>query len=487
MTGRGKPPRRMTTRKRRTRDVDSITSPLKSRTHPTLSIHSVRPRKIPSIITISSSRHEVKGKGIDHDEHPLLRPEVCTGKESPNEKDVLNTVTGLKEDVNKLMHAVGFLANAWCSQNTISSHTATPEKPISVGTEYVITPKYSLRTAATEEILHKFLKTNPTNEKAKPTDVSGLVKKLFSPSEFQTIHPVPLGTKTATPSFKPNDMDPTKTATPSSKPNDNTPLCTPVPPIDPLYIPSWLLSLFGPAVTESLSYMEAAVACYIFKRCTAGSADSKETIIKPILNNVDGTRRIMQFLKPKKSVDQEIINLTACMLTYTERAFNKNQTTWFLPTYFSQYILGWTTHPRSMTIHQQRSFMGKIEVLTKVFVPMNDNNEHWYLIVFDFENQEVVLLDSFPQSDRLQYRITDAKLVALYMEVMLRDSTFYQLETTPRPRCSQFRVVIPQGLPAQRANSNDCGIWVASWMKDSRRCGYNLQVSYFSETLTIVL
>lgn len=117
---------------------------------------------------------------------------------------------------------------------------------------------------------------------------------------------------------------------------------------------------------------------------------------------------------------------------------------------------------------------------------MNDNNEHWYLIVFDFENQEVVLLDSFPQSDRLQYRITDAKLVvslhiyfffvlsavvqlhvfiikatlihsafiqALYMEVMLRDSTFYQLETTPRPRCSQFRVVIPQGLPAQRANS----------------------------------
>lgn len=153
-------------------------------------------------------------------------------------QDVLNTVTGLKEDVNKLMHAVGFLANAWCSQNTISSHTATPEKPISVGTEYVITPKYSLRTAATEEILHKFLKTNPTNEKAKPTDVSGLVKKLFSPSEFQTIHPVPLGTKTATPSFKPNDMDPTKTATPSSKPNDNTPLCTPVPPIDPLYIPS---------------------------------------------------------------------------------------------------------------------------------------------------------------------------------------------------------------------------------------------------------
>lgn len=46
-----------------------------------------------------------------------------------------------------------------------------------------------------------------------------------------------------------------------------------------------------------------------------------------------------------------------------------------------------------------------------MFVPLNDNGKHWYLLVFDFENEEIVYLDSFPEEDRLEYRIFNAKLV----------------------------------------------------------------------------
>lgn len=44
-------------------------------------------------------------------------------------------------------------------------------------------------------------------------------------------------------------------------------------------------------------------------------------------------------------------------------------------------------------------------------------------------------------------------LQALYMEIMFRDLSFYDFELTERPRVSQFRVVVPQDLPTQRADS----------------------------------
>ncbi|XLU80949.1 hypothetical protein S245_004369 [Arachis hypogaea] len=37
------------------------------------------------------------------------------------------------------------------------------------------------------------------------------------------------------------------------------------------------------------------------------------------------------------------------------------------------------------------------------------------------------------------------------------------------PRISKFRIVEPSDLPQQRKGSNDCGIWVAQWMKE---CGW---------------
>lgn len=131
-------------------------------------------------------------------------------------QDVLNTVTELQKDVRSLMQAVGFLAQTW--------YTSTSKDP-ELSDEELFTnkSKYSLRATATEEIMLKFVQSTP-NDKGKQKCVGGLVKKLFSPSEFQT-----LGS-----GFK--------SATPPSNQKDKTSLSGPAATIDPIYIP--VVSIF---------------------------------------------------------------------------------------------------------------------------------------------------------------------------------------------------------------------------------------------------
>ncbi|XLR53447.1 hypothetical protein S83_004119 [Arachis hypogaea] len=58
---------------------------------------------------------------------------------------------------------------------------------------------------------------------------------------------------------------------------------------------------------------------------------------------------------------------------------------------------------------------------------------------------------------------------AIFIERMLKHKSFYNSSEITVPRISKFRIVEPSDLPQQRKGSNDCGIWVAQWMKE---CGW---------------
>ncbi|KAL4294178.1 hypothetical protein AHAS_Ahas18G0202100 [Arachis hypogaea] len=54
----------------------------------------------------------------------------------------------------------------------------------------------------------------------------------------------------------------------------------------------------------------------------------------------------------------------------------------------------------------------------------------------------------------------------MYIEDMLQDDSFYDLETTVRPKISRFADPKHIETGEQKIGSNDCGIWVATGMKD---------------------
>ncbi|CAK8568407.1 unnamed protein product [Lathyrus sativus] len=58
--------------------------------------------------------------------------------------------------------------------------------------------------------------------------------------------------------------------------------------------------------------------------------------------------------------------------------------------------------------------------------------------------------------------------MAIYMEDLLLDSSFYANGATHKPIISEFRLVIPNDLGKQTCDSNDCGVWVIKWMEHIR-------------------
>lgn len=54
--------------------------------------------------------------------------------------------------------------------------------------------------------------------------------------------------------------------------------------------------------------------------------------MKPEIPFSDGTRGVLQCLKPKGELVTDLLNLLACLLTKKERSFNQNPPIWFFPT-----------------------------------------------------------------------------------------------------------------------------------------------------------
>ncbi|MED6154077.1 hypothetical protein PIB30_108534, partial [Stylosanthes scabra] len=46
--------------------------------------------------------------------------------------------------------------------------------------------------------------------------------------------------------------------------------------------------------------------------------------------------------------------------------------------------------------------MGKVETLRKIFVPVNEDNVHWYLVVFDMHEGQMLWLDSKPDPNKME-------------------------------------------------------------------------------------
>ncbi|XP_072074512.1 uncharacterized protein [Arachis hypogaea] len=102
------------------------------------------------------------------------------------------------------------------------------------------------------------------------------------------------------------------------------------------------------------------------------------------------------------------------------------------------------------------------EGLKKIFLPVNENNTHWYLVVFDLCNHQTILLDSLPiATDKEQKRLSIVKL-AKYLEDMLKYDSFYKYNTPFRPRILDFAFVDMLEIGEQAPGSNDCGVWVAT-------------------------
>lgn len=233
---------------------------------------------------------------------------------------------------------------------------------------------------------------------------------------------------------------------------------------DGVTIPEYFPLSIKPFPYLIMNDLSASFAAYIF------IADEENQYGEEILAKTElrfvAYRKTLKSLMPNCWVDQEVINLLCCKLTQEERCVGK-LSVWYLPTTFSQYAFDWERSPTVVRKRYEKDFFDKIENARKIFIPINDQGVHWYLMVVDFVERKIYLLDSLPCATRKLLRRRDVLRVALFLEEMFIHDSFYDCGIKLENHLiSNFPIVEPRGLPRQRYGSNDCGVFVATWMKE---------------------
>ncbi|CAJ2643718.1 unnamed protein product [Trifolium pratense] len=168
------------------------------------------------------------------------------------------------------------------------------------------------------------------------------------------------------------------------------------------HIPSWMPMTFKPTAAMNLNDLCAYTAAYIFK------ADPEQLFGDEVLvrttSGVIGDRQALKSLMPRYPVDQQIINLVVARQNWVMSITGRVNTIWYMPTEFQQYAL--ETHQGADYVREiyQAKFMTPGDYVNRMFIPMNDQGSHWYLMVVDFNQRKLVWLDSLHCASRDHFR-----------------------------------------------------------------------------------
>ncbi|KAJ1427952.1 Ulp1 protease family, C-terminal catalytic domain [Sesbania bispinosa] len=247
---------------------------------------------------------------------------------------------------------------------------------------------------------------NKTNEKLKEHKYGSASKKLFSRAreDINTVYYM--------------NLDPLH----SAKYDGRT---------EGIRVPWWMPLMFRPPTDMVQDEIEAAIAAYIFGlKYEEDLKDEYEILVTSKLGAF-GERCRVKSLMPRQEMHQD------------------------------RYCLAWMKPPSAAMNAYKDDYMGKVDFMSKMFIPMNDENKHWYLLVADMKAKNLVLLDSAPCQARNEPRQLQAKKMVVYLEEMFQHESFYDFSVTNKPRVTD----------------NDYGVWVCKWMSDcSLKDDYNIKV-----------
>ncbi|KAK2363635.1 ubiquitin-specific protease ESD4 [Trifolium repens] len=233
------------------------------------------------------------------------------------------------------------------------------------------------------------------------------------------------------------------------------------------YIPEWIPMTFRPTPKMCLNDICSYTAAYIFKR------DDDQILGDEVLvrttSDVYGDRKALKSLMPRCPVDQEIINLVVARNNWYQdqdlMGKDKDRRVWYFPTEFAQFALESTHTADEVREMYLGTFIKPKALVSKIFIPINDNGNHWYLLVIDLMDRKCIWLDSLPDVERYHERRHAILSLGMFVEKILYHPSVGIINRNIHDNLiTNFSTVQPRGIPHQRHGSNDCGVWVAKWM-----------------------
>ncbi|XP_031111112.1 uncharacterized protein LOC116015227 [Ipomoea triloba] len=167
-------------------------------------------------------------------------------------------------------------------------------------------------------------------------------------------------------------------------------------------------------------------------------------------------------LRPGVWIIDEVINAHECVLRFKD--CDKAPRNLYLPTYFAQL-------PEDERYNVFQRCVGSNRTLsrcTSIYIPMNMENRHWYLIRADIQTKEAAIFDSYLQNKKAKTRTHEAEEVlkslhnCLIEHAMVDESFSYSDDKN-----GVWKISIPGWVPQQK-NGYDCGVFVMLFMEQGK-------------------
>ncbi|MED6158917.1 hypothetical protein PIB30_037465 [Stylosanthes scabra] len=189
-------------------------------------------------------------------------------------------------------------------------------------------------------------------------------------------------------------------------------------------------------------------------------------------DHCNGIRRAMWSLCPCHELeDDQVVNLVASKLT----AEHQEKRIWWLPRTFAQLAPHPDTYSKDILAYIEERFMGHADDLKLIYVPLN-LDRHWYLMIVDICNSDILYVDSTKEASLWQARVEQINTVAKFLDTILAEKSFYLREDSIAPGIRDFSFQEPtcgqqtsggkHVITFQVNNSmRDCGVWLCQWME----------------------
>lgn len=193
------------------------------------------------------------------------------------------------------------------------------------------------------------------------------------------------------------------------------------------------------------------------------------------VGHVIGLRNEFQCLVPGGYVGRPIVKMTAMRVTWNQK-HALSQNLWCLPPSFaSDALAGYDCE--KLEIIYRHEWMPTFPNLRLIYVPIEEDSGHWFLMVINIEERKIYQLDPFLTDSKIEGRQQQIRKVAEVLSRMILEIYESDVPFCALPDFDNWKIQEARGVP-NYGNSDSSGLWVAEWI--------NMQNSFTGQITGVV-
>ncbi|XP_057418940.1 uncharacterized protein LOC130713166 [Lotus japonicus] len=221
-------------------------------------------------------------------------------------------------------------------------------------------------------------------------------------------------------------------------------------------LPEGIPSNFPPTGDMLLLRSEVILACYVFHP----DLDSTEVLIR--IGNLKVNRLDLHCFCPGIEISPEIITLLTMKTTHNQH-HSTFQTTWALPPSFVDDVLNGHTISELGSTYAD-VWMKPMDYLKYVYVPIRDEQGHWFLMVISLEDEAVYHLDSYLGHLDIMKRKESITVVTRAISEIVSTGTYSRHLIHIAQKLKAWKIIEPTGIP-NCGKSDDSAVYVMDWLQ----------------------